>query len=413
MYNQCVKQASHFSFELLPAYLLVIFGTFSAFLIYKATNNSAYIDEKHLSLLAYQFTHLKLYLDPALNLGSDVASYHGRQYLYLGPFPSFLIAPFVLIFGVNFPQLTLGIASLAASFVAMLQIAKAYGFKHADRLWLATFTVFSTSLFQVGITNISTYVVQALGAALILCSLAEYYTKRRWLVIGLLVAAAGMTRVILFGSVLFYILQLGLSAKRRYYIRLILPIALAVAVLGFYNYLRFDSFLETGYRYNQVQNPHMLGNLAYGFFSIKHLPANLYVLLFKAPEAVKLSGEGFFVWFPFLRADQWGMAIWFTSPLLVFLVCANKKNLNIGALVTVLALALPSLLYFGIGHVQFGYRYSLDFMPFLLLVLLGILRPRLSFVAKVLIAYGVIFNCLYFASLWGVYPHFFGDMNIF
>jgi hypothetical protein len=39
-------------------------------------------------------------------------------------------------------------------------------------------------------------------------------------------------------------------------------------------------------------------------------------------------------------------------------------------LMTVLVIALPILLYYGYGYIQFGYRYSLDFMPFLYYLLM-------------------------------------------
>lgn len=395
--------------------MLLLFSIVSGLLIYFYTTNRVYQSESHLVLLAKQFTQFRLDLDPSTKLQNDFLDYHGKLYLYFGPFSSLILIPFAVFFGEQFPQVSLGIISLIVSFASIYYIAQRKSFSKNDSLWLAIFFVFSTSLFQVGITNISTYIVQALGTSLVLLSLVEFFAKKRWFIIGIFIACAGLTRMTLYPSVIFYLLHIFTTKQRlKKALLLLAPIAISVLILGSYNFLRFHSVFESGYQYNKtLMNSYMQSNLAYGFLSSKHIAANLYVLLFKAPVPVKLGGEGLTLWFPFLRADVWGMAIWFTSPLFLFLINVNRKNINYPALITGLLLLLPSLLYFGIGMVQFGYRYSLDFLPFIFLILLGALKPKLPFVAKALIVYGVLFNSLYYASIWGIYPHFFGKMRIF
>jgi hypothetical protein len=39
-------------------------------------------------------------------------------------------------------------------------------------------------------------------------------------------------------------------------------------------------------------------------------------------------------------------------------------------LITIVIVALPIFLYYGIGVSQFGYRYSLDYLPYLFLLLI-------------------------------------------
>jgi membrane-associated HD superfamily phosphohydrolase len=111
--------------------------------------------------------------------------------------------------------------------------------------------------------------------------------------------------------------------------------------------------------------------------------------------------------FPYLKANPWGMAIWYTSPLFLFLLFKFKRGkYSISSLLTIIALAIPSFIYFGIGFSQYGYRYASDFLPFLLILLLPSLSNKLSKSAIILISIGVIFNCLYMASLWNSYPLF-------
>ncbi|MGI8610343.1 MAG: hypothetical protein ACR2MY_14160 [Candidatus Dormibacteria bacterium] len=62
-----------------------------------------------------------------------------------------------------------------------------------------------------------------------------------------------------------------------------------------------------------------------------------------------------------------------------------------------IAVLLPSLFYYGIGWIQFGYRYGLDAMPFLLLLaLLG--AGRLAVRPRVLL---LLFACAFVVNAWG------------
>ena len=77
-----------------------------------------------------------------------------------------------------------------------------------------------------------------------------------------------------------------------------------------------------------------------------------------------------------------------------------RSRLAIGTAAAVLLIGLFNLAHFSQGWVQWGYRFSLDFMPFLLpLVALGAARPsdgRPRLIAFVLVMAGV------FVNLWGV-----------
>lgn len=122
------------------------------------------------------------------------------------------------------------------------------------------------------------------------------------------------------------------------------------------------------------------------------------------PEPILKDGVEFALEFPFLKANKLGMAIWFTSPLFVYLLLAKREIYTFSAVVAIILTLMPSLFYWGIGAVQYGYRYSLDFLPLLFLILLSVFKKGLGDFAKLLIAFGVIFNCFYMSSLWNSYP---------
>ncbi len=386
---------------------VLLFAVFSGYLVYRSAWFSI---AKHFSLLAQSFLHHHLYLNPINLPAGDYADYKARQYLFFGPMPSVLLTPFVAIWGESFPQIDLSIASLVVVFSAIFLLARRFKFDTADSFWLANFFVFGTVLYLVGLVNTSAYLVQAVGTVFVVLAILEYFTKKRWFVMGILIGAATATRITLISAAFFFVLEIIRNRSslnlRKAFVYFLVPVISSLILLGFYNYRRFGSVFDTGYTYNASALNKDYYNFKVGWFSPIHIPANLYVLLAMPPQPVKMGRVEFVLQFPYLKADKIGMAIWFTSPLFVFLFAARKKPYTFSALAAIFAALVPSLLYWGIGIVQYGYRYSLDFLPFLFLILLSAFREKLSGAAKLLIAGGIIFNCVYMASLWGDYPLF-------
>lgn len=393
--------------KLLLFIFLLLFCIYSTILV--VINTVGDIADRHLVILAGEFLKSNTAIPPHGLPNGDIVNFHSTFYLYFGPFSSILLMPFVLILGYTTPQLIVGILSLIVSFFAVYAIAKSFKFATLDALFLALFFVFSTVLFGVSVFNISAYQVQALGTALMLLSLWAYFTKKPAFLIGLFLALAILTRFPLGIAVIFFIIEF---LSRRISVKQIAIICLAVflagLILGLYNYKRFHSFTETGYRFNvTLQSYPMSSNLQAGFLSVEHIPANLYSFLLMPPEPVLKPGGGFILQFPYIQANPWGMAIWFTSPLFFLMLSKFKKNkYSLSLLISTLFLAVPAFLYFGIGFVQFGYRYALDFLPFLFLLLIPYLSHPLSKKELTLIIIGVIFNCIFATSLWDIYPHF-------
>lgn len=395
------------NWKLFLLFILFLFSIVSSFLV--ITTAAKYNWDYSLSLLAGQFLHKHISIAPAkvMPLG-DISLYGGRFYLYFGPLPSIILMPFVLIFGKNFPQVFLGIASLMVSFFAVFSISKSFKFNRIDSLWLSVFFVFSTVLLSSALINISAYQVEVLGVPFILLALNEYFSKKRPVLIGILLGLAIMTRLTLILSVAFFIFeyfQKKFSLKSL--LLFLIPVIIFSGVIAGYNYIRFHSFFDTGYTHSVALKSFPLSrNLDYGYMSASHIPANLYSFLLMPPEPLLTDDKGGFVLkFPYLKANPWGMAIWYTSPLFLFLLFKFRKSkYTLSGLLTIFLISVPIFTYFSVGFAQFGYRYALDFLPFLFLILIPSLLPKVSKTAIFLITIGVIFNCVYITSLWGVYP---------
>ena len=69
--------------------------------------------------------------------------------------------------------------------------------------------------------------------------------------------------------------------------------------------------------------------------------------------------------FPFFRPDGLGMSIFITSPGLLYAVRAPWRASRTWWLAgAALLVLIPTLLYYGGGWLQYGYRYALDSIPF-------------------------------------------------
>ena len=74
--------------------------------------------------------------------------------------------------------------------------------------------------------------------------------------------------------------------------------------------------------------------------------------------------------FPWMQPSEWGMGIFFVTPSLVWIFRARLSDQHIRSYwIAVSCMLLVTLTYYSPGWEQFGFRYSLDFLPFLLLML--------------------------------------------
>ena len=122
--------------------------------------------------------------------------------------------------------------------------------------------------------------------------------------------------------------------------------------------MRFGTPLESGYALATLP-PFLELQREQGLFSIVHIPMNLDYLFIHLPRPIDRP--------PFFKPDGLGMSVLITSPGLLFAFRADWRQSRawwlLGAAVAVL---IPTLLYYGGGWLQYGYRYFLDSIPFLM-----------------------------------------------
>ena len=342
-----------------------------------------------------------------------IAAAGGRWYVPFAPFPAVAFMPLVALMG---PETATDVESginavLAASTVGLTWVlAGRLGVSRlSDRFWLALLLGFSTAVWWVTARGGVWHSGQLIATLLTLGCLIELWGRQRPVVIGLLAGAAFLTRAPLAFVVPFYMLMLEPTGARRaaataggyvraslarwpvgHWVRLGLATLPAIAFFFWYNAVRFGDPLESGYSLASLP-AWLAARREVGLFSTAHIGMNVDLLLFKLPGPIPE--------FPYFKPDGLGMSVLFTSPALLMAVRAPWSSARswwlLGAAVAVL---IPTLLYYGGGWLQYGYRYFLDSIPFIVaLVGLGVARHGTGLLLVPLIVFGVIVN------LGGVY----------
>lgn len=326
----------------------------------------------------------------------DMVVRDGVMYQAISPLP---IVPYLLF--VPFPALwnhafwiIPTVLGIVAAWLA-LPLARRYGAEGSTAWWIAAFAAFGTLLFTQA-TRANFYFLAHVEAVLAtFVALIEWQGRRRPWLVGLALGVAGLARpTVLFAVVPFAI---ALAVRRRAgdgpwrpaiawrpLVTFSLPVVGAVLVMGWYDLVRFGSPFETGYNISVVGGV-LAERRAQGLFSLRHVPENLGILL--------AGGFDLRARFPYLVPDDNGHALMLTSPALLIAVGAGiRERLPRLLWVCAILIAVPVLTYYGFGGRRtFGYRYALDFIPFLIPLVAMAARTRFGALEKTLIALSIAF----------------------
>ncbi len=368
-----IGQKKYFTLEYLIIYLLLF-----ANLMIALCANITKISEQHFSLLAASFLRGKFYFLDKLPAFGDTILHNGLYFWPLGPFPAVLLMPGQFIFkmfGHFFYQGYLNIFLGILIFILIYRISRRLGYSEINSLYLGYGFCLSSVLLGTLLQPSSWYFAQTVAVFLLTLAIYEYWHKKRYLLLGWLMGLVLLTRLTAGFGIIFFILDIFFSsgntrAKIKNFLQLLSPVAAMIMLLCLYNYFRFGNFLEQGYNL-QILGSAALANRGYGLFSIAHIPGNLFYSLINLPLPVFKDALAKVLAWPYLKADPWGMSMFLTSPYLFYLFFLKYKDkLSKFLWITVICVALPIYLYYGIGYRQFGYRYALDFMPWLFLLLI-------------------------------------------
>jgi hypothetical protein len=140
-----------------------------------------------------------------------------------------------------------------------------------------------------------------------------------------------------------------------------LPVAAALGAQLWLNAARWGDPLNSGYEFLQIGWRTRIQT--WGLFNYHYLSKNLAVFLASLPWLSDPATGG-------LKISLHGLALWFTTPNLLWLPWPARMDARLVGLSLVAGvIALWDLCYQNSGWVQFGYRFALDYMPFLITAL--------------------------------------------
>jgi hypothetical protein len=264
-------------------------------------------------------------------------------------------------------------------------------------VWFAMLFGFSTLFWYLASIGSVWLIAQVIATFFMLLALHESFTKNRPLLVGLLIGASYWCRLPPVLGVFFFaglaITQqqdLGLKNKFKSALPYLAKLAVGVGIFVLfnfaYNYVRFGSVFDVGY----WMIPGVLNEpwFSHGHFSLLYITDNLRPFLTGLPILTSVA--------PYIQFPMAGIAIWVTTPAFVFALKSKVKDpVTWWSWLAIICIAAVIFTNAATGW-GFGYRYAMDFYPFLFLLTVRGMGSNLKWYHKALIIIGVIVNC------WGV-----------
>ncbi len=336
-----------------------------------------------------------------------IASRSNERFVSFPPFPALLMLPFVVIWRLRLNDVVWNCCWAAinpALLFGLLQTLAKRGHTRrslTDNLWLTVLFGAGSVYFYSSVVGQVWYTAHLVGVTTVLVyAWAALDAQKPWLA-GTAIGLAYCSRPSLAFIFPFFIFEAvrvsgGWDELRARLKARSLPTGLlrrlvqfgapALGILGLvlaYNYARFGGLtLDFGHKYLNISWKDRIEH--WGLFNYHFLSRNLACALVLLPKIMVAS--------PYIKVSQHGMSMLVTSPNLGYLLApAAQSPLARGLWLSVLSTAIPSLLYQNSGFMQFGYRFSLDYMIFLVL-LLALSGRRIGWLFRTLVVVAIAIN---------------------
>ncbi len=295
----------------------------------------------------------------------ELAEYNEEIFVSFPPFPTviqFLLYP---IFGMNTPDNLINTIIALLSFVLIYRFLRERGKSGLMSSVLALLMTLGTNLFYLSVTGWVWFSAQTQSFLLCVLSVSLIYSKNKtaWYFSFLCLGLAFSCRPfqIVYAPLLFYMLYKNIDSQKGFIktcvscIKYVLPLVLVGVCAAVYNYMRFNSFFEFGHTYlpEFTSAPQ---------FSLSYVPGNFLEIL-KLPKV--LNSE-------LLLPKFNGTLFFLVNPVFVLLAARLIKNkFSAKHLIYMICLIVHLVLLLShktMGGWQFGSRYLVDMVPFMLII---------------------------------------------
>ena len=296
-------------------------------------------------------------------------------------FPAVVMLPFVALWGYQFNDTSFSVfisaIGLALFFILLRRLSREGDSKRTEveNLIFTGLLGFGTLFFYCAIRGEVWFTAEVMGVGLTSLYVLFALKARRPVLAGLCWSMATLTRTPLLFAGVFFLAEVlwpsgtlsekeALQEWKRKLQKILLfgagaaPLALAHA---WFNWARFGSPAKFGHE--MLWNNRVNADIGkWGLFHYQYLERNLTAAFTKLPT---LTTHPFNVGY-----DPHGMSILVTTPLFLLLLWPREKlRLHRALWLTVAFTAIPGFFYQNDGYMQFGFRFSLDYTPFLVLLL--------------------------------------------
>lgn len=366
---------------------------------------------------------------PGYAQGNDFAVFKGKTYISFPPFPAVLMLPLVALAGspeeFRDGQFMVWLAGVAPALL-FLVLEKLRRTKRTERgEWenalLAILFAFGTVFFFTAVEGTVWFAAHVVGAGLLAAYALVALDAEKPSLAGLLIGCAFLTRPTTALTAVFFALEairvatpaglpitgtwwerLRETARRvdkaklvRLYAEFAAPIVGCLAIASAMNYSRFGNPSPSAFGHEHLTVVWHGRIEHWGLFGYHYLSKNLASMLTILPW---LPARGAPAGTPPVIINEHGLALWFTTPIYLWLLWPRRKGFLAFALVCAAALPMiMNLLYQNSGWRQFGYRFSNDYSIFLFM-LLAVGGRR----------FGTLFHG---AALWGIAWNLFGAVT--
>lgn len=382
----------------------VLLFFFISLIVYYVTQPPAANPFNYFIYLAEAITNGRLYVTDTPFYFEELITKDGRSYTIYPPMPALLLVPFVAFFGLTFSQVFASIFLGAVNVSIVFLIMRRLTGNLEKQIWMTVLFGFGTIYWYTATIGSVWYFAHIVSLFFLLLAILETLGKRRVLLIGLLLGASYWSRIPTILTLPFFIVMLwdlwlpaapGASLINRFRIKPLFYLALGLGVficLNFlYNYARFGTPFDVAYSLHTISEAKARVSPWFdqGMLSLSYIRHHLYTFILHPPVITES--------WPYVIPSMAGLSVFITTPAFIFAFAAGiRSRLALACWLAIIPTALLIFTKSGTGWTQFGYRYALDFYPFLLLLAFKGMPDKLRWYHKLLIVLGVLVN------KWGV-----------
>jgi hypothetical protein len=373
--------------KILPILVFIV-----TFLIYKFIYPNPRNWYDHYLFLAKAFLAGRVNLTDLPSFYQDVITIGNKVFVPFPPGPALALIPFIIAkANVTEQQVSIILGSLDVALFSILFL-KFTNLKNT--ILLCLFLSFGSALFWASVVGTSWYFAHVVAFMFLTISLIFHFEKKD-ILSGVFFSLAVLSRYPVLLAAIFFALQLRNDRQR--FLKFFVSAASLAPIHFLYSYLRFGSFFKTGYvevyeSYVKMHYPYTILQAInpsiplFGYLDPRNIPLHIFTFLVEPPIITNSLN---------ISPAQYGTGIIFTSPLLFLsFKFPFKDKLEKHLIIAACFIAFLDFLHYMQGWVQFGYRFVLDFLPFLLILLA--IKFKLNKLTALLLVISIL------VTLWGV-----------